>query len=48
MLVGKVVLDVFLSFSWAAILHEELFIVPLVKPKQWYSQQIIVGSANVM
>ncbi len=27
-------LDVFLSFSWAAILHEELFIVPLVKQKR--------------
>ncbi len=34
MLLGEVVLDVFLSFEWAAILHEELFIVPLVKQKR--------------
>jgi hypothetical protein len=34
MLVGEVVLDVFLSFKWAAILHEELFIFPLVKQKR--------------
>ncbi len=40
MLVGEVVLDVFLSFEWAAILHEELFIVPLVKQKR------IVFAAN--
>ncbi len=40
MLVGEVVLDVFLSFYWAAILHEQLFIVPLVKQKR------IVFAAN--
>ncbi len=40
MLVGEVVLDVFLSFYWAAILHEELFIFPLVKQKR------IVFAAN--
>jgi hypothetical protein len=50
MLVGEVVLDVFLSFKWAAILYEQLFIFPLVKQKRivQYLQQIIVGAANVM
>ena len=40
MLVGEVVLDVFLSFLWATILCEQLFIVPLVKQKR------IVFAAN--
>ena len=40
MLVGEVVLDVFLSFYWAAILCEQIFIFPLVKHK------IIVFAAN--
>ncbi len=40
MLVGEVVLDVFLSFYWAAILYEQLFIFPLVK------QKVIVFAAN--
>ncbi len=40
MSVGEVVLDVFLSFRWAAILFEQLFIVPVVKQKR------IVFAAN--
>ncbi len=40
MLVGEVVLDVFLSFKWAGILYEQLFIVPLVMQKR------IVFAAN--
>ncbi len=50
MLVGEVVLDVFLSFQWAAISHEELFIFPLVKQKRivFEAYNTIVCAANVL